>query len=124
VQAAEVVCTPPPGPAPAGGILCARGTATVRGKSGCQGTPFNVVVAGREIEQVIFSSDGKIVRVLTAPNSGARWVMPVNPRTVKFGLHRVLARIIFTKSSGTRTRTLRVVYSRCARRAVSPAFTG
>ena len=50
--------------------------------------------------------------------------MPVNPRTMKFGLHRVLARIIFRTQSGTRTRTLRVVFSRCARRAVSPVFTG
>jgi hypothetical protein len=48
----------------------------------------------------------------------------VNPRTKKAGLHRVLARIIFSKQSGTRSRTLRVVFSRCANRAVSPAFTG
>jgi hypothetical protein len=100
------------------------GTATIRGKTGCQGTPFLVTVSGREIEQVVFTMDGKIVRVLTAPNSGTRYVLPVNPRTKKFGLHRVLARIIYTKKSGTKSRTLRVVFSRCAKRAVSPAFTG
>ena len=124
VKAAEIVCTPPPGPAPAGGELCARGTAAVRGKSGCQGTPFNVVVTGREIQRVIFARDGKVVRNLTAPNSGVRYVLRVNPRSMTLGLHRVLARIVFTSQSGTRTRTLRVVFSRCARKALSPAFTG
>ena len=81
-------------------------------------------MSGARIEQVVFTLDGKIVRVLTKPNSGIRWVLPVNPRAMKFGVHRVLARTIFTKDSGTKSRTLRVVFSRCARRAVSPAFTG
>lgn len=83
-----------------------------------------MVVNGREIEQVIFSQDGKLMKVLTAPNSAASWRFPVSPRTMAFGRHRVLARIIFRAQSGTRTRTLRVVFSRCAHRAVSPVFTG
>ena len=35
-----------------------------------RGLAFNVVVSGTEISQVIFSRDGKLVRTLTAPNSG------------------------------------------------------
>jgi hypothetical protein len=119
-----VVCTTPPGPAPAGGELCARGAATISGRTGCQGTAFNVTVSGREIEQVVFTLDGKIVRVLSKPNSGSRWTLPVNPKAMRNGVHRVLARTIFTKQSGTKSRTLRVTFSRCARRATSPAFTG
>lgn len=118
------VCTPPPGPAPAGGELCARGTAAIRGTTGCAGTPFRVVVRGRQIERVIFTVDGRIVRTLTSPNVGSLWVLPVNPRTQRVGVHRVLARTTFRRQSGTRARTLRVTYSRCARRAAAPEFTG
>jgi hypothetical protein len=118
------VCTTPPGPAPAGGELCARGTAAILGKSGCQGTPFNVVVNGRQIKSVTFTIDGKKIRTLTKANSGSRYKLAINPRTMKTGVHRVLARTVFKSQSGTKPRTLRVTFSRCARRAVSPAFTG
>jgi len=101
-----------------------RGSATIRGGTGCQARPFTVAVSGRQIEQVVFTVDGKVTRVLSQPNSGSRWILPINPRMRKFGLHRVLARIIYTKASGTKSRTLRVVFSRCARRASRPAFTG
>jgi hypothetical protein len=118
------VCTTPPGPAPAGGELCARGVAAVRGKTGCQGTPFRVTVSGRQIERVIYTLDSKTIKVLSKPNRGSLWVLSVNPRTLSSGVHRVLARTTFRKQSGTKARTLRVTFSRCARRATSPAFTG
>gem|GEM_PF-2912953 len=119
-----VVCTPPPGPAPAGGTLCARGTAAIRGRTGCQGTAFNVVVRGRQIQRVIFALDGRVVRSLTRPNSGSQYVLKVNPRTLRNGVHRVIARTVFRSQSGTRPRVLRVTFSRCQRRAAAPAFTG
>jgi hypothetical protein len=50
--------------------------------------------------------------------------MPINPRSMPTGTHRVLARIIFRKSSGTNNRTLRVLFSRCGRKAALPKFTG
>jgi hypothetical protein len=101
-----------------------RGTATISGRTGCQGTPFNVMVAGRQIQRVIFSLDGRVIRTLYRPNSGSRYKLPINPRTMRNGTHRVLARIIFRPSSGTNNRTLRVLFSRCARRASLPKFTG
>ena len=125
--------TPPPPPAvvaPARAVLPAavvsppRGTAAISGRTGCQGTPFRVSVSGSEIARVVFTMDGTVVRMLSKPNSGSRWVLPVNPRTKRPGIHRVLARVIFTTRSGTRSRTLRVTFSRCARRAATPAFTG
>ncbi len=117
-------CVPPPGPAPAGQVLCARGVASIRGRTGCQGTPFRVVVSGRQIERVTFTMDGRIVRALAKPNSGSRYVLAVNPRALPRGVHRVLARTTFKKNSATKARTLRVTFSRCARIATSPAFTG
>ena len=72
----------------------------------------------------MFTLDGKIIRTLTKPNVGSIWVLPVNPRTLSSGVHRVVARTTFRKQSGTRARTLRSTFSRCARRATAPAFTG
>jgi hypothetical protein len=121
---APTVCTPPPGPAPPGGELCARGTAAIRGVTGCAGPPFRVVVSGRQIARVVFTLDGKTVRTLTKANSGTRFVLPVSPSRLRVGTHRIIARTSFKKQSGTAARTLRVTFRRCARRAVSPAFTG
>jgi hypothetical protein len=118
------VCTTPPGPAPMGGVLCAKGTAAIRGRTGCEGNSFNVVVTGRQIQSVTFAMDGKVVRRLTKPNSGTKYLLPVTPRKQRLGVHRIVARTIFRKQSGTKARTLRVTYSKCARRASAPAFTG
>jgi hypothetical protein len=118
------VCTTPPGPAPAGGVLCDRGTAAIRGRTGCQGSSFNVLVSGRQIERVTFALDGKVVRSLSRPNSGSRYKLAVNPRKLPRGVHRVIARTTFSKQSGTKPRVLRVTFSKCARRAVAPEFTG
>jgi hypothetical protein len=85
---------------------------------------FNVTVNGRQISRVVFALDGKVVRTLTRPNSGTRYVLKVNPRTMRNGVHRIIARTTFVKQSGTRARVLRVTFSKCARRATSPAFTG
>ncbi|MDQ1679780.1 MAG: hypothetical protein QOI42_639 [Frankiaceae bacterium] len=118
------VCTPPPGPAPPGGELCARGTAAIRGLTGCAGSPFRVVVTGRQIQNVVFTLDGRKIRTLTKPNIGTRFVLGVSPSRLRVGVHHVVARTTFRKQSGTKARTLRVTFSRCGRRAVSPAFTG
>ena len=72
----------------------------------------------------MFTLDGRVVSTLTRPNRGSLYVLPVRPATLRIGVHRVLARTTFTEDSGTRARTLRVTFSRCARRAQSPAFTG
>ena len=83
-----------------------------------------MLVTGRQIERVIFTLDGKVVRTLRSPNSGSRYKLAVSPAKLGRGTHRVLARTIFRSRSGTKPRTLRVTFSKCARRAVSPAFTG
>jgi hypothetical protein len=81
-------------------------------------------VRGREIRRVVFMLDGRRVRTLTKPNSGQRYALPVNPARLRRGVHRVTATTTFTTASNTRPRTLRVVFQRCSRRAVSPQFTG
>jgi hypothetical protein len=118
------VCTTPPATAPAGGEKCTPGTARISGATGCQGTTFRVNVTGRQITSVVFTRDGKRIATLRKPNRGSLYSVTINPRVLKFGTHRVVARTTFSAKSGTKPRTLRVVFSRCARAAVSPRFTG
>ena len=119
---------PPPPPPPAGGVSPASsvpsGTARAIAPSGCVYRNFNVTVTGRQIRRVVFYLDGRKVRTLTRPNRGTRFVLPVRPGTLRRGTHRVLAMTYFTTASGTRSRALRVTFSRCARTAVAPRFTG
>lgn len=118
-------CTPRPGPAPAGGELCAPGSAQIAGRTGCQGSPFAIRVTGRQIAKVVYTLDGKQILTLRKRNSSGKYFrVVINPRPMKSGTHRVLARITFKAASGTKPRTLRVVFSRCARQAVAPKFTG
>ncbi len=98
--------------------------ARISGATGCKGTTFRVNVTGRQITSVVFTRDGKRVATLRKPNRGSAFSISINPRALKFGTHRVVARTTFSAASGTKPRTLRVVFSRCARAAVSPRFTG
>jgi len=102
------------------------GTATLRGPSGCPTTSaVAATVSGRRIVKVTFYVDNKKVKTLTHPNkSGGRWVLPMNVKRFAFGAHRVQARIEFARSSQTRSRTLRMSFSRCRPASVKPKFTG
>jgi hypothetical protein len=82
------------------------------------------VVSGHQIQRVVFRIDGKVRRTLTRPNSGSRYKLAINPRAFGSGTHRVTATTTFRSRSGTKPRVLRVAFSRCARRAVAPQFTG
>jgi hypothetical protein len=61
---------------------------------------------------------------MTRPNRGNRFALPVRPNSLRRGTHRVLALTYFTSASGTKMRTIRVTFSRCARVSVAPRFTG
>jgi hypothetical protein len=102
------------------------GSATLRGPSGCPTTSaVAATVSGRRIVKVTFYVDNKKVKTLTRPNkSGGRWVLPMNLKRFAFGTHRVQARIEFAGSSQTKSRTLRMSFSRCHPANVRPKFTG
>jgi hypothetical protein len=102
------------------------GSATLRGPSGCPTTSaVAATVSGRRIVKVTFYVDNKKVKTLTRPNkSGGRWVLPMNVKRFAFGTHRVQARIEFARSSQTKSRTLRMSFSRCHPANVTPKFTG
>ena len=102
------------------------GSATLRGPSGCPTTSaVAATVSGRRIVKVTFYVDNKKVKTLTQPNkSGGRWVLPMDVKRFAFGSHRVQARIEFARSSQTKSRTLRLSFSRCHPANVTPKFTG
>ena len=102
------------------------GSARLRGPSGCPTTSaVAATVSGRRIVKVTFYVDSKKVKTLTQPNkSGGRWVLPMNVKRFAFGSHRVQARIQFARSSQTKSRTLRLSFSRCHPANVKPKFTG
>jgi hypothetical protein len=114
--------SPPPAQAVAA-VSASPGSARISGPTGCVPRPFSVLVTGRKIRRVTFYLDGRRVRSLTRPNSGTRYLLRVRPGSLSRGAHRVLAVTSFTAASGTRQRTLRLVFQRCAQQAVAPRFT-
>jgi hypothetical protein len=102
------------------------GSATLRGPTGCPTTSaVAATVTGRRIVKVTFYVDNKKVKTLTHANkSGGRWVLPMNVKRFAFGSHRVQARIQFARSSQTKSRTLRMSFTRCHPANVKPKFTG
>jgi hypothetical protein len=72
-----------------------------------------VVVTGREIERIAFTLDGRRVGSLTRPNDGSRWVLTRRTRSLRFGRHRIVARVVFTKRSGRPAAILDGTIRRC-----------
>jgi serine-aspartate repeat-containing protein C/D/E len=99
------------------------GTARMAGKTGCVSKKFTVRVRGREIKRVTFTIDGRHKRVLRKPDKKGTYKITVNPRNFNPGAHMVKAVIQFNNASETATRSLRLRFERCVRRA-APAFTG
>jgi hypothetical protein len=102
------------------------GSAKMKGPRVC--TRSNAVAAtvtGKRIVKVSFYVDGHRVKTLTKPNGkGGAFKLPINVRKLGYGSHRLIAKVQFAKSSGTKARTLRLSFSRCASAAAQPKFTG
>jgi len=81
-----------------------------------------VDVRGTGIARVVFTLDGKRIASLTTANRGNRFSVLIKPANLKRGSHRVVARVTYVSSAKTSPKTMRVVFSRCAR--AKPQFTG
>ena len=119
--------TPPQGGTtpPQGGTLpetIFSGRARLRGPSGCVKQAFRARVTGRSITSVAFYVDGKLVKRFTANRSS--YSIKVRPGRLAIGRHRIVARVRFLASSGTKARNLPLTFRRCARQTVTPRFTG
>jgi hypothetical protein len=115
--AATTACTPAPGPAPPGGVLCPEAPATIAGRAGCQFAPFNVVVRGHYIDSVSFALDDEPAQVVPAPNSATRYKFLVEMPRLLPGAHRVVATVMFTPESATPPLVLSTTFYRCVRAA-------
>jgi hypothetical protein len=123
--------TPPPGPAPtpAAAVEAARavapGRAAIAGARTCPVRAFSVRVTGRSIRRVTFSVDGRRVGTVTRADRLGRWQMRIDPRRLRAGSHRIVARVQFASGAGP-ARTLRTSFRICARPAAqtAPSFTG
>jgi hypothetical protein len=102
------------------------GSAKMSGPRVCtRSNAIAATVKGKRIVKVTFYVDGRKVKTLTKPNAkGGGWKLPINVRKLGYGSHRLLAKVQFAKSSGTKARTLRISFSRCSSAAAAPKFTG
>jgi hypothetical protein len=127
----------PPAQQPQQAVLPARAvnpTATLRGASGCPTQVFFARVTGRAISRVTFTVDGRRVATLSRPDSRGVWKMRVNPDRYSVGRHRIVARVTFGGSAAKAmslrqanervVKVLTITFSRCARKASRPKFTG
>ena len=125
------VTPPPPAPVatPAGAVEAARavapGRARIAGARTCPVRAFSVRVTGRSIRRVTFTVDGRRVGTVTRADRLGRWQMRIDPRRLRAGTHRVVARVQFVSGAGP-ARTLRTSFRICARPAAqtAPSFTG
>jgi Domain of unknown function DUF11 len=100
------------------------GTARLLGPTGCLAKAFNARVRGSKIATVTFVLDGKKVKTLTKPDRKGIFQLRVNPAKMKTGVHRLVVNVTFEANSGTRPRTLRLSFQRCAKKLAPPRFTG
>ncbi|MBA3575379.1 MAG: hypothetical protein H0W37_10570 [Pseudonocardiales bacterium] len=116
-------------PAPQGAVAgvqqarVIRGTAKLRGPTGCAARTVRAVVTGRRIAKVVWTVDGKRTKTLTKADKNGRWTLSLRTRKYRYGTHTVRARVTFVAAAKTKSRTLRMNVIRC-RRVVKAAFTG
>jgi uncharacterized repeat protein (TIGR01451 family) len=113
----------PPGAIQVLGQQAVSGRATLSGQTGCASRAFTATVRGRQISRVTFYVDGRRVSRVNARSGRTRFTARINPAGRRIGVHRVTARVVFTRASGTRARTLVLAFQRCGR-AARPVFTG
>lgn len=118
VQGQTVAGTTDPGGQLVLGERITPGTARLLGaRTGCASKAFTVRIRGLKIASVRMTLDGKRIKVR---NNAVR----INPAKLRIGVHRLVATVRFQKASRTKTKTFRVTFQRCARRAIAPKFTG
>jgi hypothetical protein len=125
----ETPPTTPPTSQPEGGgeVLpeeVVSGAARIKGPSGCVSKRFNATVRGRQIARVTFFVDGRKVKRVNAKSGQRVFKLGISPTKFGKGIHRVTAKVVFKQASGTKARTLRLSFQRCARQVVAPRFTG
>ena len=100
------------------------GAAKLLGPTGCVSRAFNARVKGTKIAKVVFFIDGKKKKTLTKPDKQGLYQLLVNPRRLRIGVHRLVVNVVFQSGSGTKPKTIRLSFQRCAKKLAAPHFTG
>lgn len=120
-SAPPVTLAPPPVP-PATPVppIPPKGTAHLRGASGCVNHVFYARVRGTNIAAVTFYLDSKRVRTVTE----APFRVRIRPLRLPVGRHKVIARVRFTTGATPARLRLRMAFRHCGRHRIPPKFTG
>jgi hypothetical protein len=100
------------------------GSAQLLGPTGCVARAFNARVRGSQIATVTYILDGKIVKKIKNTKNAKLIQFRVNPAKLKIGLHRIVMNVTFKSGSGTKPKTIRLTFQRCAKKLAAPRFTG
>ena len=100
------------------------GTARLLGPTGCQAKAFNARIRGSKIATVTFVLDGKVVKKVKNTKNAKLIQLRIKPTTLRVGVHRLVVNITFQSGSGTKPKTLRLSFQRCAKKLIAPRFTG
>jgi hypothetical protein len=73
---------------------------------------------------VVFRIDGKVVKRVKNTKNATLIQLRVNPAKFRIGVHRMVVSVTFQKSSGTKAKTMRLSFQRCAKKLAKPRFTG
>jgi hypothetical protein len=115
--------TPPVTP-PGGGVLPKQvhhGAAHLQAPTRCVVSRYTVAVTGGRVASVAFFVDGKRVRTVRAHRGQRRFSVVLKPGVAR---SHITARVRFAANTRPRGKTLRAVVRRCAKKVVSPKFTG
>jgi hypothetical protein len=100
------------------------GTARLLGPTGCVAKAFKARVRGTKMATLVFVLDGTVVKRVRNTKNAKVVALRINPAKFKVGVHRLVVNVTFRSGSGTKPKTMRLSFQRCAKKLVAPRFTG
>lgn len=101
------------------------GVARLLGKTGCvRGGGFTAGIRGQSVLRMTLFVDGRAISSIALPKDGMTYRFRVNVARLRVGTHVLSLRVVFHRKSGTRSKTLRLTFQRCAASLRAPRFTG
>jgi uncharacterized repeat protein (TIGR01451 family) len=115
--------TTPPGQVVLGTRIT-PGRARLLGPTGCTTRAFRARIRGTKVAKVVFTLDGHRISTVTRKNYRGTFAVRIDPRQLRIGVHRLVAKVTFTRGSATKAKTFRLAFQRCPRALRAPRFTG
>jgi hypothetical protein len=103
-------------------VKVVHGRAKLHAPDGCVSKRFVAWVGGRQIQRVRFTVDGHGRRMLANADRSGKFAIRIDPKKMRPGVHRIIARVSFAKVSSTKPKRLVRAFYRC--KIAAPPFTG